>query len=162
MLKHGHSPAGKSSRTYQTWASMLQRCLNPRNSKFKHYGGRGITVCDRWRDFSAFLVDMGERPEGLSLERKKNELGYSPDNCEWATASAQARNRRATVWIEIGGRLQCMSDWCTELGIGFTTVFGRIHIQGMTPVQALTTPVNPDWRGINARKRRRRACASQG
>ena len=87
---------GKSmSPTYVSWLAMKQRCYNPRRTGYENYGGRGITVCDRWKgSFVAFLEDMGERPEGLTLERKDNEGNYEPDNCEWATKSQQSKNQR--------------------------------------------------------------------
>jgi len=79
---------------YKTWEGMIDRCRRVTASNYERYGGRGITVCQRWHDFWLFVEDMGERPNGHTLERKNNNLGYSPDNCIWATASEQMRNRR--------------------------------------------------------------------
>ena len=80
--------------TWTCWKNMHQRCANPNHNSYKHYGGRGIAVCDRWYEFANFLADMGERPVGLSLDRIDNDAGYSPDNCRWATSQQQAKNRR--------------------------------------------------------------------
>lgn len=81
--------------TYRSWHSMIARCSYPSMQDWRLYGGRGITVCERWRDFRKFLADMGERPDGCSLDRIDSDGNYEPGNCRWATASEQQRNKRS-------------------------------------------------------------------
>jgi hypothetical protein len=91
---HGHARNYTHTPTFKSWHSMLQRCDNPNRKGYKHWGGRGITVCERWRKFENFLADMGERPPGLSIDRIDNDRGYFPGNCRWATRSQQNSNQR--------------------------------------------------------------------
>jgi hypothetical protein len=92
----GHSVIGSVwYREYEIWRGCIRRCTNPTHRYYQDYGGRGITVCDRWlQSFEAFIEDMGHAPSGYTLDRRNNDLGYGPDNCIWATAKQQANNRR--------------------------------------------------------------------
>jgi len=93
--KHGDVGTGSGTPEWNAWASMRKRCTNSRNRFYRHYGGRGITVCERWNTYENFLVDMGRRPSPVhSLDRKDNNGNYEPDNCRWATKSEQAKNQR--------------------------------------------------------------------
>jgi hypothetical protein len=93
--RHGHARKGHRTRAYMCWVSMKQRCLNPNNRAYGNYGGRNISVCERWRRFENFLADMGEPPPGKSLDRYPNNDGnYEPGNCRWATPREQFLNQR--------------------------------------------------------------------
>lgn len=121
QMTHGLS----KTRAYGLWKNMLRRCNDPKVPAYKHYGARGISVCERWTDFEKFFLDMGERPKGKSLERKNNALGYSPDNCIWATTLDQARNKRTNVLVSIGGVAKPISEWSESFGIPSSRIYAR-------------------------------------
>ena len=104
---------------------------------YKNYGSKGITVCDRWKDYDNFLKDMGEKPTGKTLDRIKNEKGYSPDNCRWATALIQSRNRRFVRPLTCFGRTQLLTDWAKELGLNISTISMRLDYYGWSLERAL-------------------------
>lgn len=95
--RHGHAGGAAATSTYRIWAQMVQRATNPAHRAWADYGGRGIDLDPRWHDFATFLADMGERPDGLTIERVDNDKGYWPDNCRWATYTEQRHNRRDTA-----------------------------------------------------------------
>jgi hypothetical protein len=123
--------------SYGIWKNMRQRCLNPKNARYSDYGGRGITICESWKDFFNFYEDIGKSwKSGLTLDREDNNQGYSPENCRWSTTLEQNRNRRNTKTVSVGGRTQSLAAWCEEKGLKYDTVKMRLH-RGKTPEEAL-------------------------
>lgn len=118
----------------------MQRCYDKNSNAYGRYGGRGISVCESWQDFNSFYADMGDRPEGLSLERVDNDGDYSPENVVWADAKAQARNRRSTVYLEHDGQRKSMAEWAEDVGMDIKTLWMRIN-RGMPVDVALTKGV---------------------
>lgn len=111
---------------------------------YRHYGARGITVDPRWENFQNFLADMGERPEGMTLDRIDPDKGYSLDNCRWADWDTQVINRRSTKhFATYEGRTQTLADWSKETGISYSTLRHRIANRGWSAERALTTPPLP-------------------
>lgn len=122
---------------YNIWHGIKKRCLNPHFSEYPKYGGRGITICKRWEKFENFLYDMGERPPGMSIERKNNSGNYEPENCEWATPKEQARNRRSNHLVQFNGQCLCLAEWAEITGIHRATLWGRLN-RGWNIQDALT------------------------
>lgn len=134
---------GKSKTVeHKTWLAMRERCNNPKCRYFKHYGGRGIKVCERWDSFELFLQDVGPRPSPKhSLDRyPDNDGNYEPGNVRWATESEQKRNQRSRTQYVFNGRSQLLSEWAEELGIPRATLSNRLY-EGWTIERAFTTPV---------------------
>lgn len=129
------------SSTYNIWRSMLARCENPSRKDYPRYGGRGITVCKRWHKFESFLADMGERPAGLSLDRRNNDRGYTRANCHWATGTEQARNSHANRILEWNCVRQTVAAWAEDLGIAYNTLTARLR-RGWDVRRSLCTPVD--------------------
>lgn len=125
---------------YQTWQGMKKRCYNPKTVKYPSYGGRGITVCEQWKDsFETFFQDMGSRPSAQhSIERINNDGNYEPKNCRWALAKEQSRNTRRNQEITFNGKTQCISAWAEDLQLHHSTVASRLK-NGWSLEKALTS-----------------------
>jgi hypothetical protein len=125
---------------FSRWTSMLDRCCNPRHRQYKHYGGRGITVCERWRESVVhFYADMGDPPPGMSLERRNNNLGYSPENCYWATPQQQLRNTRVNHILTYNGESHPIIVWAEKLNVTWDMLASRVK-RGWSDEKTLTTP----------------------
>lgn len=139
--KHGHAKTYKASPTYRSWSGMISRCESPSSDQYKNYGARGIRVCARWRDsFKDFLADMGERPEGKTIDRKNPDGDYSPDNCRWATAKEQCANKRNNVKLVLNGNNMTIAQWAEALGCGVTALHARLA-DGWSVEKTLSTPI---------------------
>lgn len=129
-IKHGHYAEGyEFAIEYRIWRAMHKRCTDSKHPHYKNYGGRGITICEQWQSFDVFLSDLGKRPTRLhTLERLNNDLGYSPDNCCWATRRQQANNRRSNKVFMHSGKAQTLKEWTDELGLDYKNVWQRIYV----------------------------------
>lgn len=141
-ITHGASRGQIRTTEYHSWQAIKNRCGNPKTPAFSRYGGRGITVCDRWREsFEAFLEDVGLKPTpDMSIDRIDNNRGYEPGNVRWADAHTQNNNRRDTLLVTIDGVTKSIADWSVHLGIKSGTVYSRVR-KGMDAAEALLTPV---------------------
>lgn len=131
---HGMS----NTKTWKCWANMKARCSNPNETGYENYGGRGITVCDRWLEsFKNFLEDMGEKPKGLSIEREDNNGNYEPGNCSWGTPQRQSRNRRSNRIIEHDGLSGTLTDWAEHIGVSVAVLSHRLGKLKKTMAEAI-------------------------
>ncbi len=141
--RHGMSQTAE----HLAWSNMRRRCEDPSNVAFANYGGRGIRVCDSWREsFDAFFENVGPRPSSRhSLDRIDNERGYEPGNVRWATRAEQSRNRRDNRRLAARGETLCLSDWATRLGTVPDTIDGRLK-RGWSVERAVTEPIHAEKR----------------
>lgn len=144
--KHG-AAAGEKTRTYKIWTSMVARCHSKSGKSNPQYGGAGVIVCDKWREFKNFLADMGEASAGMSIDRYPNRDGnYEPGNCRWATRQEQSENRRNVVWIEFNGQRLTPVGWARLLELDAGTIRYRLkrnwsvrQVLGVDPPPAMAT-----------------------
>jgi hypothetical protein len=154
MTTHG-ATVGRMPRTeYRIWSSMKERCTNPKCKRYGDYGGRGIRVCDRWlSSFSLFYEDMGKKPsKSHSLDRIDNNLGYSKDNCRWATSHEQGNNTRTNRFIHFNGHSLTIAEWSRKTGISRSAISARLKL-GWAVSEALLTPVNPSNKLVTLRNK---------
>jgi hypothetical protein len=124
---------------------MVQRCTYTKHRHYARYGGRGITICERWQKFENFLADMGERPTGLCLERIDNDKGYCPENCKWTTQTAQNRNRAGyNVTLTAFGETLCASEWAAKYGMSVQALLRRLRA-GWPVEKAISAPLDKRW-----------------
>lgn len=129
----------RRARIYTIWSGIKDRCLNPKNARFKDYGGRGITICDAWLAFEGFHADMGDGPPGLQIDRIDNDGPYSPENCRWASPKEQSNNTRRNRVLTFRGETRTVSEWEQHLGLPRRMIFNRLK-SGWTHERALSTP----------------------
>jgi hypothetical protein len=138
---------GRHTRAYEIWCGIRARCQNPNAPAYPNYGGRGITVCERWQRFSNFFADMGEPPKGMTLERIDNDGSYCPKNCVWADRRTQGRNKRNNRLLTIDGETHPISVWAERAGLRYATVHQRI-VKGWSPEDAVKLPLITRRKGI--------------
>jgi hypothetical protein len=125
--------------TYYCWLNMKKRCLRDGGPDYPDYGGRGITFDPRWRTFAAFFKDMGEKPEGKTLDRKNNDGPYCKKNCRWATPLEQSENKRNNIRVTIEGETHSLTWWARHYGVNPTLAWIRVHRLGWSKRRAVST-----------------------
>lgn len=140
-VTHGDNRCGQRTPLYKVWAGILRRCNNPNDKNFPRYGGRGIKICDGWRDYAIFKKDMGLSYRlGLSIERIDNDGDYEPGNCRWATSKEQARNRRSSRMITFQGETLSLAEWSEKLQMPYSMLQQRFYVLNWPADKAFTTP----------------------
>lgn len=126
---------------YGVWQGILRRCLNADDWAYRWYGGRGITVCDRWMNsFSAFFDDMGPRADGQGIDRINNDGNYEPSNCRWASREVNTRNRSIARMLTFNGETKNLIEWSNETGVSSSLFIHRVKTLGWSEEKAMFTP----------------------
>lgn len=125
---------------FKVWSGMIQRCENEKSPDYENYGGRGISVCPEWHEFSAFIRNMPNRPKGTTLDRIDNDKGYEPANCRWATHAEQCMNKRTTFRVEVAGKSLTLTEMEALSGIPHNVIRMRLN-RGFDPIRAMTQPM---------------------
>lgn len=129
----GAALGSRYPREHSSWKAMLWRCDNPKSVRYHRYGGRGIKVCERWREFQNFVADMAPRPEGMCLDRIDNDGDYTPENCRWSTMKEQVRNTSRVRTVKINGvSYRCIAEAADSLGVNYDTLRSRINRGSVT------------------------------
>lgn len=138
-MSHSVAEGRAQASIYRIWANIKQRCTNPSSPRYADYGGRGITMCAQWYSFETFFADVGQRPEGMTLDRIDNNKGYELTNVRWVTRADNNRNSRRCVMVEINGESKPINVWCREFGVPYVT-FKQRKRNGWDLVRAVSTP----------------------
>ena len=128
------------TKTYNSWRAMKDRVLHPNHYGYKWYAEKSVTICDKWMSFSGFLEDMGERPEGTTLDRIDNNKGYYKENCRWISMKFQRRNRSDTIRVEWKGMYKTLAEWAEYMGLLYQ-VFRTRRSEHWSVDRILSTPV---------------------
>lgn len=156
VMQHGMS----RSRVYKIWQGMIQRCSEKSKGKTRAlYFSKGIKVCDRWKNFEHFLLDMGMPPDGSSIDRIDGSKGYQPDNCRWASSKVQANNASSNLIISANGKTMTAAQWSDETGIKANTIVYRIR-RGWEPERAISS--NPGNLNSIRKMKREAECKTCG
>src|SRR3990167_7271507 len=125
---------------FDVWRNMIDRCENPQADSFKHYGNRGIKVCERWHDIANFITDMSSRPKGFQIDRIDNERNYCRENCQWISPKENSRKRANTIFLTQGKETHCIAEWAEILNCSKCILLKRFH-KGWSHKDILTTPI---------------------
>lgn len=145
VVTHGHCVGNTTTRAYRIWAGMLTRCTNPNSRNYPDYGARGIQVCEHWKSFENFYADMGDPPDGFTIDRIDNDGNYCKANCAWQTPLKQARNRRSNVLLTLNGLTLPLIEWAERLGVPYKSLSSRYRMK-WSHERMLTEPFRKDLR----------------